>query len=201
MPTSTHQVDTYNYSRVPVDTYVSGLAFFFGFAVFGIQGILFGPLLLCLGSFAYEAIGWLADDFKGEDEDEDESKSTQKSSTTMSRLRRVSRRFISPLTFPIDEEDQDDDEKRVVLDVKVKNVPGLEDGNHRIRIAKKKASCSLKRQVLDALYEEEEEAGSSSSVHHQHYKLCTDTGDIVHDVRLIKSSEALLLTYSRVREV
>ena len=189
-----NQVDNYNYSRVPVDSYVSGLAFFFGFAVFGIQGILFGPLLLCLGSFAYEAIGWLADDFKGDDNDDDdenESKS-QGSSNAIRRLRRASRRFISPLTFPIsDDDDDDNDDSSRVLDVGVKGVPGVDDGSHRIRVSKKK-SLSLKLPVIEALLEGKEK----KSFNLNRYKICTDTGVIVHDISLLKSDERLLVTFS-----
>ncbi len=167
--------------------------------MFGIQGILFGPLLLCLGSFAYEAIGWLADDFKGDDDDDDdddenESKS-QGSSNAIRRLRRASRRFISPLTFPIsddddDDDDSDDDSSRV-LDVGVKGVPGVDDGSHRIRVSKKK-SLSLKLRVIEALLEGKEK----KSFDLNRYKICTDTGVIVHDISLLKSDERLLVTFS-----
>ena len=186
-----NQVDNYNYSRVPVDSYISGLAFFFGFAVFGIQGILFGPLLLCLGSFAYEAIGWLADDFKGEEDDDDndgESTSQGSSSKAMRRLRRASRRFISPLTFPI--EDDDDDDSSRILDVGVKGVPGVDDGNHRIRVSKKK-SLSLKHRILESLSEKVDK-----SVDLARFKICTDTGVIIHDMSLLKPGERLLVTFS-----
>ena len=73
-------------------------------------------------------IGWLTDDFKGDDDDDDENESKSRSSNAIRRLRRASRRFISPLTFPIrDDDDDDNDDSSRVLDVGVKGVPGVDD--------------------------------------------------------------------------
>ena len=111
-----------------------------------------------LGSFAYEAIGWLADDFKGDDDDDDdenESKS-QGSSNAIRRLRRASRRFISPLTFPIsDDDDDDNDDSSRVLDV-VSRAFLVWTMEVIVFESPRKSHCLLKLRVIEGLLEGKE---------------------------------------------
>lgn len=47
--------------------YLTSLSSFLGFAVFGGQGVLLGPLIVCLATLVYGCLAWFLRQFCGED--------------------------------------------------------------------------------------------------------------------------------------
>ncbi|CAM9901839.1 unnamed protein product [Phaeothamnion confervicola] len=54
--------------------YLTGLSIFLGFAVFGTQGVVLGPLIICLGTLIYSSLGYLeSSSLAGSGGDDDEA--------------------------------------------------------------------------------------------------------------------------------